>query len=66
MQNCSPNCGKKGKTAEIFGKNTFVCQPYIKIIDPREQDLKHIFKLIDLRVMLIKTGISEEFYPGNG
>jgi hypothetical protein len=64
--NCTPNCGKKGKTTEIFGKNTFVCQPYIRISDPSEQDLKHIFKLIDLRVMLINAGISEEFYPGNG
>jgi len=64
--NCSPTCDKKGKTTEIFGKNTFVCQPYIRITDPSEQDLKHIFKLIDLRVMLIKAGISEEFYPGNG
>jgi len=64
--NCIPDCGKKGKTTEIFGKNTFVCQPYIRIIDPSEQDLKHIFKLIDLRVILIKVGISEVFYPGNG
>ena len=64
--NCNPNCGKKGKPTEIFGKSTFVCQPYIRITDPSEQDLKHIFKLIDLRVMLIKAGISEVFYPGNG
>jgi len=64
--NCTPNCGKKGKPTEIFGKNTFVCQPYIRIIDPSEHDLKHIFRLIDLRVMLIKAGISEVFYPGNG
>ena len=64
--NCTPNCGKKDKTTRVFGKNTFVCQPYIRIINPNEQDLKHIFKLIDLRVMLVKEGISEEFYPGNG
>ena len=64
--NCNPNCGKKGKTTEIFGKSTFVCQPYIRIINPSEQDLKHIFKLVDLRVMLIKAGMSEQFYPGNG
>jgi hypothetical protein len=64
--NCTPNCGKKGQTTEILGKKTFVCQPYIRITDPSEQNLKHIFRLIDLRVMLIKAGISEEFYPGNG
>ena len=64
--NCTPNCSKKNKTTEIFGKKTFVCQPYIRICAPKEQDLKHIFRLIDLRSMLIKAGISEIFYPGNG
>ena len=63
---CNPNCNKKSNMTEIFGKKTFVCQPYIRIVDPKEQDLKHIFRLIDLRSMLIKAGLSENFYPGNG
>jgi len=64
--NCSPGCNKKNSTTEIFGKKTFVSQPYIRIVAPKEQDLKHIFRLIELRSMLIKAGISETFYPGNG
>ena len=64
--NCIPNCGKTNTMTEIFGKKTFVCQPYIRILDPKEQDLKHIYRLIDLRTMVIKAGISEVFYPGNG
>ena len=64
--NCNPYCDRNGKITEIFGKDTFICQPYIRITDPNERDLKHIFKLIDLRAMLIRAGISEVFYPGNG
>ncbi len=64
--NCTPNCQKRSITTEILGKKTFMCQPYIRICYPKEQDLKHIFRLIDLRSMVIKAGISEVFYPGNG
>jgi len=64
--NCNPNCGRNGKAVKIFGKDAFICQPYIRITDPRARDLMHIFRLIDLRAMLIKAGVSEAFYPGNG
>ena len=64
--NCHQNCQKKNDVTVIFGKKTFICQPYIRIVDPKEQDLKHIFRLIDLRSMIVRAGISEVFYPGNG
>ena len=64
--NCYEGCEKKHRSTDIFGKCTQICQPYFRIRDPREEDLRHIQRLIDLRVMLIKAGISEVFYPGNG
>ena len=45
----------------VFGKKTFFCGTYIQIVDPKEQDLKHIFRLLDLRVMLIQAGIADDF-----
>ena len=64
--NCHQHCQRKNDATVIFGKKALVCQSYIRIVDPQEQDLKHIFRLIDLRAMVVKAGISEVFYPGNG
>jgi len=64
--NCIQDCIKKDNLAELFGKKTLVCQAYIRIFSPNEQELNNIYRLIELRAMVVKAGVSEVFYPGNG
>jgi len=62
------NCETKKNPKEIFGKKMIICMynPFIRLINPDENDLKCICKFIDLRAMLIDENISEPFAPGNG
>jgi hypothetical protein len=64
--NCHEHCQKKTNLIEVFGKKTLVCQAYIRMYNPKEQDLEYICRLIELRTMVVNAGISEPFYPGNG
>jgi hypothetical protein len=66
--NCNPNCETKKYPKEVFGKKRVICgyNPFFRLTNPTDRDLEYIFKLIDLRAMVISEGISEPFYPGNG
>jgi len=65
--NCSPKCHHKFNPIEVFGKKMVICgnNLYIRIREPKEQDLKYIIKLIELRAMLVDSEISESFFAGN-
>ena len=63
--NCRGECAKRDNPIEVLGGKSIVCQTFMRLYAPEEQDLKHIFKLIELRAMVVKAGISEVFYPGN-
>lgn len=63
---CNPNCQKRVTPVEVFGLKTIVCQAYLRMFQPKIDDLNYIFRLIALRTMVIDAGISEPFYPGNG
>ena len=67
-KNCRTECYHKSNPIEVFGKKTIICgrTPYIRMYAPDKLDLKYIFRLIELRLMVINAGISEPFYPGNG
>ena len=64
--NCRQECWKKSNPREIFGKKIIACSTDIRILDPNEQDLKYIFRLLELRLMVIRAGISDPYYPGSG
>ncbi|MBQ7338876.1 MAG: hypothetical protein IJW40_10565 [Clostridia bacterium] len=64
--NCTPGCQKRANPVEIFGLKTIFCQPFLRMFQPPKTDLHHIFRLIELREMVVDAGISEIFYPGNG
>jgi hypothetical protein len=38
----------------------------IRILDPEESDLNYIFRVLDLRAMVIKEGLAEQYNPGSG
>ena len=63
---CNPDCQKRITPVEVFGLNCIVCQAYLRMFQPKKEDLKYIYRLISLRAMVIDAGISEPFYPGNG
>jgi len=67
-KNCRTECNHKSNPIKVFGKNTIICGriPFIRMYDPTQEDLKYIFRLIELRKMVIEAGLSEPFYPGNG
>ena len=52
---CGSKCDKHKNPLymELFGNKITVC--FIRVEDPKEQDLKHILRLIDLRVMEIQA-----------
>jgi hypothetical protein len=62
--NCSTGCWKKSNPIQVFGKNIIVCGLDLRISDPAEQELKFIFRTLDLRAITIKMGISDTFYLG--
>ncbi len=64
--NCDPNCLKKANPIEVFGLKTIVCQAYLRMFSPKDEELAYIFRLIQLRTMVVEAGVSEPFYPGNG
>ena len=64
--NCTPGCQKRANPAEIFGARAIFCQNYLRIFQPLQADLHYIFRLIELREMVVDAGLSEPFYPGNG
>jgi hypothetical protein len=57
-QNCKPVCWKKTTPREVFGKKFFACSTHITIYNPKEQDLSYIFKLLDLRKMVVEAGLA--------
>jgi hypothetical protein len=64
--NCRQECWNKTNRREAFGKNIISCGTNIRILDPGENDLKYIFRLFDLRTLVIKEGIDDPYYPGSG
>lgn len=63
---CNPKCQKRITPVEVFGLKCIVCQAYLRMFQPKPDELKYIYRLISLREMVISAGISEPFYPGNG
>ncbi len=63
---CNPDCPKRVTPVEVFGLNCIVCQAYLRMVQPKKDDLKYLYRVICLREMVISAGISEPFYPGNG
>jgi hypothetical protein len=66
--NCKKDCDNKLNPKEVFGKKMIICMNilFIRMCNPNKDDLRNIFRIIDLRAMLVDTGIDETFYPGNG
>lgn len=68
-KNCKTVCENKTKPREaVFGKKIIICSdnPFIRIINPDNNDIEYLLRLIDLRAAVIINNISEPFYPGNG
>ncbi len=63
---CNPDCQKRVTPIEVFGLKTIVCQAYLRMFQPKPEDLEYIYRVIALREMVIDAGVSEPFYPGNG
>lgn len=63
---CNPNCQKRVTPVEVFGLKCIVCQAYLRMFQPKAEELTYIYRLISLREMVVSAGISEPFYPGNG
>ena len=59
-------CWNKTKRREVFGKKIISCGTNIRILDPDENDLKYIYRLLDLRTLVIKESIDDPYYPGCG
>jgi hypothetical protein len=59
--NCNPNCRHKSNPRELFGKKMIICggMPNVSLYNPKEQDIEHICRLIELRAMVIEAGLSE-------
>lgn len=68
--NCKKDCWKKHNPVEVFGKKCILCDANkmtgIRILDPEESDLKYIFRVLDLRAMVIKESIADQYNPGSG
>ena len=58
--NCKTECWHKSNPKELFGKRVILCGgiPNVNIYAPKEEDITHICRLIELRTMIINAGLS--------
>ena len=65
-ETCHADCRANKPTTEVFGKTVPICRTDLRFIDSEEADLKHIYRLLDIRAALIREDIADPYYPGSG